>query len=93
MRRGEERRNDGIGDLIFDEVRAASGPVRKHDYLNVRQVGNRIERSIHQGPEPSGNGENDTQVDEELVPGAPLDDLFNHVRPRRLQRQSRFSLA
>ena len=39
-----QRRDDGIGDLILDQVRASPHPLRRNDHLCVGEVRHRVER-------------------------------------------------
>src|SRR5581483_9383193 len=43
--RGREKgRDNRIGNLIFDELRAPTRPFCKHDHLRVGEIGNRVKR-------------------------------------------------
>ena len=76
---GEKSRDDGIGDLVFDQVGAAAFPLRKDDHLDIGEVRDGVEGGVVGGPGAPGNGEESTQEDVELVFGAPLDEFFYHV--------------
>src|SRR5439155_73858 len=63
-------------DLVLDEVRRASFPFGVNDHLYIAQIGNRIERRMHQAIESRGHSEDREDEDEEFVSGAGLDNPF-----------------
>ncbi len=73
----EHRGHDRIGDLIFDDVRAAV-PLRVDDDLCVAQVGDGVERHVAHGPPARDGGEADQGEHQEAVPRRELDDPVNH---------------
>ena len=77
--RALEGAHQGVGDLIFDQVRAAPHPVGEHDDLRVRQVRHRIERRALGGKTRPDQGGGNQRHHEESVPGAGFDDAGDHV--------------
>ncbi len=71
--RREERGNNRVGHLVFHQVGTASFPLSEDNYLDIRQVGDGIERSVVGGPDPPGNSKESSQKDIEFVVGAPRD--------------------
>ncbi len=78
LRRGEEGRRDGVGDLVLDEVGAPSRPFRIDDDLSVGEVGDGVERDVLEGIVAPGKGKEDKKKDDELVPGAILNNFRYH---------------
>ena len=67
-----------IGDLIFDQVRAAAGPFGKDDDLDIREIRDRVQRNIVQGPDPPDGRNRHDQEDQEPVLGTELNNVLNH---------------
>ena len=95
FRRRKERGGNGIGDLILDEVRAPSEPLRVDNDLRVGQIGDGVQRRVLHRPGSPGNGGSHEEDDDKLVSGAVFDDpgyhaeirLFRLFGPFRLFRQ------
>ena len=51
-RRRQQRRDDGIGDLILNHIGRLAGPFRVDDDLHVADVGQRIQRNMLQTTTP-----------------------------------------
>ncbi len=85
--------DDGISDLIFDQLRIAARPFGENNDLNIGQVGNGIELDALDGNHASHNEKQNTNQHEELVVRAPADDAFDDRlvpnQPRRLLRRMR----
>ena len=76
--RREERRHDGIGHLILDQVWTTPFPRRCHDHLHIGDIRHRVERRLAHCPQaPQGEGDR-CGADEKPVRGAPVDDSSNH---------------
>jgi hypothetical protein len=75
--RAQKRRDDGIGNLVFDDVRAAI-PARIDDDLRIRKVGQRIQRNVPHGPDGNRNGDDRAGNDQVLVLGRKPDDAPKH---------------
>ena len=57
FRRRQQGGGDGISDLVFHQVGAASRPFRIDDHLGVAQIGNGIEGGFQQCPVPPDDKE------------------------------------
>jgi len=90
-RRAQERADDRISHLVFDDIRAAV-PAGVNDDLRVAQIRDGVERHVAHGPPARDGGGGHQQEDRELVAARELDDPVNHARPLpRLSSGSRSS--
>jgi rhodanese-related sulfurtransferase len=83
MRRGKERGNNGIGDLILDDVGRLARPWRVDDDFNVRDVRQRIEWDAGHRPDARGHDQQRRREDEEEIARAPLNDSRDHLHAPR----------
>src|SRR5207302_7498158 len=61
---GEKRGDDRVGDLIFDDVWWLAFPGNVDDYLNVGNIGERVERNMVQRPNSRKGQEESAGEDE-----------------------------
>ena len=73
----EERRGDGIGDLVLDDVGAAI-PARVDDDLGVGEVGQGVERDVPHRVDAEGEQHQRPGDDQEPVLGGESDDPLDH---------------
>ena len=83
---GDHGADDGVGDLVLDQVGAPPGPVGEDDHLHVGEVGEGVERAGAERPHANGARERDQQDDQEAVPRAVLDDAVDHDATRSVNR-------
>ena len=79
VRSGEKLGDDGIGNLVFDEVGRLSGPRRVHDDLNVRNVRQRIKRYTSQRPDSREHQQQRSREHQKTVLRAPINPSRDHV--------------
>ena len=76
--RGAEGRDDGIRDLILDEVGAPAGPFRRNDHLCVRQIRDGIERRVEHAVDAETGRDQHPGQGQDAVAGAPGDEALDH---------------
>src|SRR5437870_12495066 len=64
---GEHRRGNGLGHLILDDAGISAHPGGVNDHLNVRKIGNRIQRSVPQSPDAPRTKEKNHEENEKLI--------------------------
>ena len=77
--RGEEGRDDRIGDLVLDQIGAPPHPLGEHDHLRVREVGKGVERRTADREHAPADEEPDAEEHEEGAPRAELDPARDHL--------------
>ena len=81
------RGNDRIGDLVFDDVRAAIPPAQDGD-LGFAQVRRGIQRQMHHHPGSPQAARRNERKNEEFVVGAEADEArdrsFQRLQPREV---------
>ena len=77
-RRARQADRQRIGDLIFDILRRAAGPVGEHDDLLLADVGNGVDRDVRQRVIADAQDDQRRQHHEEPVVQAPADDEVDH---------------
>ena len=82
-RRSEHRADDGIGDVVLDQVGRATHPFRKNDHLHVREVRDGVEGRVAQGQDAPCGRKPDEQERRQTVLRAPGDDPPDHGAPQR----------
>src|SRR5260221_13134031 len=92
-RNAEHRSGQGIGDLIFDDLRRLAGIFSVDDDLNVGEIRNCIERHMLKRVHAGQSDEDGCQSDEEDVSRGPANDGGDHfwdscsVNPFRAARR------
>ena len=81
LRGGDEGRDDGVGDLVFDQIRAAALPRGVDDHLNIGDVRYGVQRDVLHGVDPGEHQQQDAGKHQEPVPGAGVNDFFDHGDP------------
>ena len=79
VRRREQGRDDGIGDLVLDDSWRLARPVGMDDDFNVRDVGKRIEGDLTQAPDAGEHEHERSRENEEAIARAPVDQAGEHV--------------
>src|SRR5262249_41067038 len=79
VRRAEQRGDDGVRDLILDDVGAAV-PARVNDHLRVGKVRNRVEGDVADRPDSAGECDSREQQYEKAVLRAEFDETLDHDR-------------
>ena len=69
---------EGVGDLIFDDARGLARILGVEHHLNVRQVGNGVERGAGQREGTRPRDDQRREQDERPVVQRPGDDAFQH---------------
>ena len=75
---GDQCRDDGVGHLVLDEVRAAAFPGGVDDDLHVREVGNSVERYALDAVDPPEGQQGHRQEHDEPVAAAEADGALDH---------------
>ncbi len=78
MRKSLQIDGQGIGDLIFDFLRAASRPLGKHDDLVFAQIGNGVDGRVHQRPVAPGSQRGVDRHDQPPVLHREFNDSVDH---------------
>src|SRR5207248_7006209 len=76
--RRQERRYDGVGDLIFDDVGRFAFPTGMNDDLNVGNIRQGIERDVFHAPDSRQGQQCNTCENQEAIVSAPLNDAGDH---------------
>src|SRR5205823_8610501 len=77
FRRGNKSSRNRVRELVFHQIGRASLPIGINDYLNVAQIGNRIERSLLQRIDAGTDRKKSENKYEKSVPDACFDDAFD----------------
>ena len=80
-RHAEHRRGQRVGDEVFHHLRRLAGIRGAHDDLRVRQVGDRIDARVLDGPDPCHHQERSGHEHQESVADRPADQRGNHLAP------------
>ncbi len=72
-------RHDGIGHLVFDDVRAPV-PAGENNHLGVAEVRDGIEGQVFHGPPACHAGDGHQGEDEEFVVYRKIDDAVDHIK-------------
>jgi hypothetical protein len=75
--RAQQRGDNRVGNLVFDDVRAAI-PARIDDDLRIRQIRQGIERNVAHGPVGNGDCDQRPGNNQVLVLGRKADDPLEH---------------
>ena len=78
LRGGDERGDDRVRELVFDEVRVLALPVRVDDHLDVREIRKSVERDPAERPEAGSEKAGHADDRQELVANAERDELLDH---------------
>src|SRR6266849_9338366 len=78
LRRSQEGSDNGVGDLIFDDVGWFAFPVGVNDHLHVGNIRQGVQRNVADGPDSSQCKQKYPSEDEEAIVCAPLDDSGDH---------------
>ena len=78
FRNGQHRRRQGIGDLVLDHLRRLARIFRVDEDLDIREVGQRVERQGLDGIDAGGDGEDRADQDEDEVARGPRDEAGDH---------------
>ena len=89
---GEQGRGDRVGDLVFDQIGAASGPFGVDDHLGVAQVGEGVQRRSLQRPVSPENQKGHEQEDDKPVAGTVFDYSSDHRGYRSVLCRGGYSL-
>src|SRR3954454_6057400 len=81
MGRSEQAGDDGIGDLVLDDIGRLASPRCMHHDLHIGDVGQGVERHMPQRPEPGQRQHHHSGEDQETIMGAGLDDSGQHHIP------------
>ncbi len=76
----QHRARQRIGDLVLDDLRRLARILGVDDDLDVREVGQGVERRLDDRVDAADRDEHRRQDDEEAVPCRPLDDPTQHDR-------------
>ena len=77
LRGAQHGRDDGVGHLVFHDVRAAV-PAGKNDDLGIAQVRDGVQGHMLHGPPARQAGGRHHGKDDELVPDRKIDDSVDH---------------
>src|SRR5580700_322551 len=80
-RPSQQRSDDWIGDLIFDDVGWLAFPIGVNDHLHIRNVRQGVQRNVAHGPDSSQREQKYPGEDQEAIVCAPLDDSGDHDIP------------
>ena len=75
----DEGGHDRVGDLVFDQVRAAAFPGRVDDHLHVGDVRYGVERDVPQRIHPAQGQQQHRRKHQKPVVGAAFYDFLDHV--------------
>ena len=78
VRRGRQHADDGISDLILDQLRIATRPFGEHDHLHVGQIGNGIQAHALDGDDAGDDEKHDAHHHQKLIVRTPADDAFDN---------------
>ncbi len=76
-RHREERRRQGIGDLVLDHLRRLAGILGVDDDLRVREIGDGVERRLDDGPDPGSREKQRAKQHQYGVACREFDDAAN----------------
>src|SRR5213078_1730666 len=76
--RRDEDGGNWISDLVLDQIRRTSLPIRIDDHLDIAQVGNRIEWNFEQFVDAGRDAKDGENEDEKFVPCARFDQSLDH---------------
>src|SRR5205807_4882040 len=76
--RCQERRHNGIGDLILDDTWRLTFPVRMNNDFYVRNIRQGIERNVPHAPNPCQGQQRNTGEDKKAIASAPFNNASNH---------------
>ncbi len=79
MRRGQQSRDDRIGNLVLDDVGWLTCPRRVDDDLHVGDIRQGIERNVAQSPDSREHKQQRSRENEEAISRAPVDPSGDHV--------------
>ncbi len=79
VRRSQKRGDDGIRDLIFDDVGRLARPGRVDNDFHVGNIGQGVERNLAQGPDTCQHQEQSPGENQEAISRAPVDPAGDHV--------------
>src|SRR6185312_2427489 len=72
VRRRQETRHDGVGDLVFDDVRWLPIPTRMHDDLHIRDIGERVEWNMAKRPDACESKQQDSSENQKAIAGTHI---------------------
>src|SRR5262249_11422956 len=78
VRRREKRGDDGISDLVLDQIGTTSRPLRRDDDLRVREVRNGVERRVRKRMHPPRHARGHGQQREKGSARTGGDDARDH---------------
>src|SRR5207245_4139201 len=78
-RSSQKRRDNGIRNLVFDDVGRLTFPVRVNNDLDIGDVGQRVERNVADRPDAGEHQQGHARKHEEPVVRAPLNDPADHL--------------
>ena len=79
---GQKRRDDRIGDLVFNDVGRLPVPWRVDNDLHIGDIGQRIERECAlESPDTSQHQRKSAGEYKKAVAGAPVDPACDHLAP------------
>ena len=85
----DQSRDDRVGDLILDEIGAAADPLGRDDDLDIRNVGDGVERRLRHGPDAPRRQHDGSGEHHETIRRAPIDgSVDHHLHPRGAHRRS-----